>query len=102
MVKNPPANAGDLGLIPRLVRFPGKGNGNSFQYSCLGNPMDRGAWWDYRPPSTEELDTTEPLNNNGNNKHTEREPPPASVVNFSHGLNGSSFLYSAFFLILAL
>ena len=34
--------------------------------------------------------------------HTEREPPPASVVNFSHGLNGSSFLYSAFFLILAL
>ena len=32
-------------MIPGLGRFPGEGNGNSFQYSCLGNPMDRGAWW---------------------------------------------------------
>ena len=37
-------NAGDLGLIPRLGRSPGEGNGSSLQYSCLGNPMDRGAW----------------------------------------------------------
>ena len=47
MVKNPPANAGnirDMGLIPGLGRFPGGGNGNPFQYSCLKNPMDRGAW----------------------------------------------------------
>ena len=36
-------NAGDLGSIPRLERSPGEGNGNSLQYSCLGNPMDRGA-----------------------------------------------------------
>ena len=43
-VKNLPANAGDTGLIPGLGRFPGKGNGNPLQYSCLGNPMDRGAW----------------------------------------------------------
>ena len=42
MVKNPLANAGDRGLIPGLERFPGGGNGNSLQYSCLGNPMDRG------------------------------------------------------------
>ena len=36
-------NAGELGLIPELGRSPGKGNGNSFQYSCLGNPTDRAA-----------------------------------------------------------
>ena len=46
MVKNPPANAGDTrdaGLIPGSGRSPGGGNGNPLQYSCLGNPMDRGA-----------------------------------------------------------
>ena len=37
-------NAGDLGLIPELERSPGEGNGNPLQYSCLENPMDRGAW----------------------------------------------------------
>ena len=37
-------NAGDAGLIPRLGRSPGEGNGNPLQYSGLGNPMDRGAW----------------------------------------------------------
>ena len=35
----------DLGLIPRLGRFPSEGNGNLLPYSCLENPMDRGAWW---------------------------------------------------------
>ena len=48
MVKNPPANAGDKrdsGLIPGSGRSPGEGNGNPPQYSCLGNPMDRGTWW---------------------------------------------------------
>ena len=44
VVKNLPANAGDLGLIPRLGRSPRGGNGNPLQYSCLENPMDRGAW----------------------------------------------------------
>ena len=43
--KEPACNAGDLGLIPRLGRFPGGGHGNPLQYSCLENPMDRGAWW---------------------------------------------------------
>ena len=37
-------NAGDMSLIPGLGRFPGGGNGDSLQFSCLGNPMDRGAW----------------------------------------------------------
>ena len=45
MVKNPPASAGDVGLIPGSGRPPGKGSGNPLQYSCLGNPMGRGAWW---------------------------------------------------------
>ena len=43
VVKNLPANAGDAGSIPGLGRSPGGGNGNLLQYSCLGNPMDRGA-----------------------------------------------------------
>ena len=43
--KNPPASAGDTSLIPGLVRSLGGRNGNPLQYSCLGNPMDRGAWW---------------------------------------------------------
>ena len=45
VVKNPPANVGDLSLIPGSGRSPGEGNGNPLQYSCLGNPMDRGACW---------------------------------------------------------
>ena len=47
-VRNPPANAGharDMDSIPGLGRFSGGGNGNPFQYSCLENSMDRGAWW---------------------------------------------------------
>ena len=47
VVKNPPANAGDireLGSVPGLGRFLGGGHGNPLQYSCLENPMDRGAW----------------------------------------------------------
>ena len=44
MVKNPPANAGDAGLIPESGRSPGRGNANPFQYSCWENPTVRGAW----------------------------------------------------------
>ena len=47
MVKNPPANAGDLrdsGLVPESGRSPGVGNGNPLQYSCLENSMDREVW----------------------------------------------------------
>ena len=46
MVKNLPANAGDAGLIPRLGGSPGGGKGNVLQDSCLGIPLDRGAWRD--------------------------------------------------------
>ena len=45
VVKEPPANAGDTGLIPKFGGSPGVGNGNPLQYSCLGNPVDRRAWW---------------------------------------------------------
>ena len=44
MVKNPPTNAGDVGSIPGSEKSPEEGNGNQLQYSCLGNPMDRGVW----------------------------------------------------------
>ena len=47
-VENVPANAGDIrdaGSVPGLGRFLGGGSGNPLQYSCLENPMDRGAWW---------------------------------------------------------
>ena len=48
VVENPAANTGDIrdaGSIPGSGRSPGEGNGNMLQYSCLENPMDRGAWW---------------------------------------------------------
>ena len=48
VVKNPAVNTGDItdaGSVPGSGRSPGEGNGNLLQYSCLENPMDRGAWW---------------------------------------------------------
>jgi len=45
VIKNLPANAGDMGLIPGMRRSPREENGNPLQYSCLGNPMDRRTWW---------------------------------------------------------
>ena len=45
VVKNPPAKAEDTGSILESGRSPGEGNSNPAQCSCLGNPMDRGAWW---------------------------------------------------------
>ena len=64
MVKHPFANAGDMGSIPGLGRSPGEGNGNPFQYSCLGNPTDRGTWRATVYGVSKESDTTERLNNN--------------------------------------
>ena len=58
MVKNPPANVGDTGLIPGSGRSHGEGNGNPFQYSCLGNSTDRRAWWATVHGVTKELDST--------------------------------------------
>ena len=60
-VKNLPATQirVDTGLIPGLGRSPGEGNSNPCQYSCLGNPTDRGAWRGYSPRGHKELDMTE-------------------------------------------
>ena len=64
MVKNPLVNAGDVGAIPGLGRSPGEGNGNLLQYSCLGNPMDRDAWWSTVHGLARELGMTQRLNKN--------------------------------------
>jgi len=57
--KESACNAGDLGLIPESGRSPAEGQGNSLQYSCLGNPMDRGAWRATVYGVVKELNTTE-------------------------------------------
>ena len=61
VVKDPPANAGDirdLGSIPELGRSPGEGNGSPLQDPCLEYPMDRGAWWATVHGVTKELNMT--------------------------------------------
>ena len=62
MVKNPPASAGDVresGSIPGSGRSSGGGHGNPLQYTCLENPMNRGAWWATFHRDAKKLDTTE-------------------------------------------
>ena len=54
VVKDPPVNAGDMGLIPGSERSTGEGSEDPLQYSCLENPMDRGAWWDITHGITKE------------------------------------------------
>ena len=66
-VKNPPAKAGDTDSIPSWGRSPGEGNGNPLQYSCLENPMDRGAWWTT-------VRGVSRVRYNGVNKHTHTLP----------------------------
>ena len=61
MVKNLPANTEDMGLIPGWGRAPGERSGNSLQSSCLGDPMDRRAWWATVHGVAKELDMTERL-----------------------------------------
>ena len=68
VVKNLPANAGDSSSISGSGRVPGEENGNPLQYSCLGNPMDRAAWWaTAHGRVTKELDMTWELNNKKKN-----------------------------------
>ena len=59
VVKYPPDNAGNVGLIPVSGRCPGEGNGYPLHHSCLQNSMDRGAWWAVVHGVTKELDMTE-------------------------------------------
>ena len=65
-LKNSPANTGDMGSIPGSGRSPGEGNGNLLQYSCLENPMDRGAW----------RATVHGVTRVGHDLETEPPPPP--------------------------
>ena len=66
VVKNPPANTREAGLIPGSQRSSGGGNGNPLQYSCLENSIDRGAWRATVHGVTKESDTTQWLNSNNN------------------------------------
>ena len=58
VIKNLPSTAGDLASMPESGRSPGEGNGYPFQYSCLGNPMDKGDWYATILGVTKESDTT--------------------------------------------
>ena len=58
VIKNPSASAGVVSWIPGSGRSLGEGNGNPLQYTCLGNPMDRGAWWVTVHGVTKESDRT--------------------------------------------
>ena len=80
MVKNPPSNAGDPGLIPVSGRAPGEGNSNPFLYSCLGNPMNRGAWRATVHGVTKESDIIEQLNNNNNMSSVGLSHPVEKVI----------------------
>ena len=83
VVKNPSANAGNLGSISGSGRSPGGGNGNPLQYSCLGNPMDRGALWATIHGVAEELDVTQRLNDNNNIKNVLNV---IQFIQFSHSV----------------
>ena len=87
VVKNPPDNAGDTrdaGSNPGLGRSPGEGNGNPLQYSCLENPMDRGAWW-ASPQSYKELDIPEQLMLSQQIWRKAWQPTPVFLPGESHG-----------------
>ena len=64
VVQNPPVNTGDSGLIPGSGSFPGEGNGNPLQHSCLENPHGRRSLMGYSPWGRRESDITFQLNNN--------------------------------------
>ena len=87
VVKNPSANAGNLGSISGSGRSPGGGNGNPLQYSCLGNPMDRGALWATIHGVAEELNVTQRLNNNNNIKNVLNV---IQFIQFSHSVMSNS------------
>ena len=67
-VNIPPVNERDVGSVPGSGRSSGEGNSNPFQYSCLENPMERGVWQPTVHGVTKELEMTEQLNNNFNER----------------------------------
>ena len=80
-VKNPPASAGDAGFIPGSGSSPGEGSSNPLQYSCLGNPMDRGAWWATvhgvaKSQTQQSNETTTKMETILNWRHAFSKPPP--------------------------
>ena len=93
VVKNTLANAADTGLIPGSGKSPGEGNGSPLQYSCLGNTMERGAWWAIVHGVTKEL--TQWLTNNKKmvgKKQKERKPKIISTSFQTHNHSYSFFL----------
>ena len=87
-------NVGDVGSISASGRSPGEGDGNPLQYSCLENPMNRGAWWTILHGTVEESDRTSQLNNNmylytrrvyiplGNGSSRQKREISTSVLNY--------------------
>ena len=67
-------DTGDVGSVPGWGRFPGGGHGNPLQYSCLENPMDRGAWWAIVHGGRKDLDTTDHTHT-----HSDHYIPPMSI-----------------------
>ena len=84
-------SAGDLGSIPGSGRFPGGGHGNPIQYSCLENPMNRGAWQAYSPWGAQDLDMTEQLNHHHHpHKLPHRRLSPGILSCLDHVRSGPS------------
>ena len=84
VVKSLPASAGDLrevDLIPGLGRSPGEGNGHPVQYSCLGNPKERRAWWSMVHRVTKSRTQLEWLS-----RHTHTEPSVLAIIHYSEVL----------------
>ena len=69
VAKNPPATAGDVGSISGSGRSPGEGNGSPLQHSCLGNAMDRGAWWATVHGAAKEVETNEKQHSSASYMH---------------------------------
>ena len=94
-IELPSANAGDKGdsSIPRLGRSPRRGNGSPLQYSCLENPMNRGAWQATVPWHQKESDTTQQLSTRQKQQHFTHSS--SFLLGFPGGLGSKEFACSA-------
>ena len=96
VVKNPPANAGDTGLISGLGRYPGEGHGNSLQYSCLEKPTDRGASVQFSSVAQLCLTLCDPMNRSTpgplsiTNSQSPPKPMSIDAIQPSHSLSSPS------------